>query len=263
VNANHVPNHQHALALNSLVREVQTRFLLVIDPDFFLVSASWHRLIIDHMMQHGLSFFGVPWHPRHSDKYRYFPCVHCLFVDLDRVSPQDLDFRPTAADLPGVDIEWPYAESHFRSRMERIWFGALDRAGMRRRRGDYCDTGARLYWRFRRDERHRYDVVQAVMRPPEQTSAQLKSRLLEWALPDEYCYRPKRNGYFVADGFRERGLLQDAPSDWQEFVWQGKPFGFHVRRNFRKGQRQEAEEVGLLTRFIESWCEPGRQVQVS
>jgi hypothetical protein len=254
VGGGHVPNHQHALALNSLVRQVRTRFLLVIDPDFFLVLGSWHRLIIDHMKRHNLSFFGVPWHPRHSDKYRYFPCVHCLFVDLDRVRPLELDFRPTAADAPGVDIEWPYRESEFRSAMERLCFGALDHMGMRRRRATYCDTGTRLYWRFRHDKRHRHEVVQPVMREAAQPSLPLKSRLLQWALPDEYCHRPKRRGYHVTDGLRERGILHGAPADWQEFMWQGEPFGFHVRRNFRKSERQEAEEITLLTRIIEFWC---------
>ena len=252
VDASHVPNHQHALALNALVREVRTRFLLVIDPDFYLVLASWHRLIVDYMQRHNLSFFGVPWHPSHGEKYRYFPCVHCFFVDLDRLRPQDLDFRPTSADAPSVDIEWPYSESHFRSRMDRTLFKVLDRLGMWRRRGSYCDTGSRMYWRFRQDKRHRYEVVQAVMRGPEQAGVQLKSRLLERVLPDEYCYRPKRTGYFVADGLRECGLLQGAPPTWQEFMWQGRPFGFHIRRNFRKDQRQEAEEIALLTRIIET-----------
>ena len=249
----HVPNHQHTLALNSLIPLVGTRFLLVIDPDFYLVLPSWHNAILEHMKLNELSFFGVPWHPRHGEKYRYFPCVHCLFVDLERVAREELDFRPTWPDSPGVDIEWPYQESDFRPSFQRFWFSLLDTCGMRRRRANYCDSGSRLYRKFSHHPQHKYEAVQPVVRLGERTPRSLKSRLFEFLLPEEYCYRPKRKGYFADRGLRERGLLCDAPPNWEEFMWGERPFGFHVRRNFRKEDRSEMQEVALLTQLVDSW----------
>ena len=54
-----------------------------------------------------LAVFGAPWHPRWVYKNRYFPCVHCMFVDLDRVSIDALDFEPDYDDHPGSRAKSP------------------------------------------------------------------------------------------------------------------------------------------------------------
>lgn len=54
-------------------------------------------------------------------------------------------------------------------------------------------------------------------------------------------------------GFRENGLLLDAPPDWEEFMWKNKPFGFHVRRNSNKDSRSENDEIQELQRYIKEF----------
>ena len=49
----------------------------------------------------GLAVFGAPGPPRWAYKNRYFPCVHCMFVDLEQVSIDRLDFEPDYEDVPG------------------------------------------------------------------------------------------------------------------------------------------------------------------
>jgi hypothetical protein len=252
----HLPNYQHTIALNALLAEVSTRFLLVLDPDFFIVLPDWQAAVLDHMTRNGLAFFGVPWHPAHGDKYRYFPCVHCLFIDLHRVPRSALDFRPTWPDAPGLDHDWPHDMRALLPPLERLWHGAADRAGMRTRRANYCDSGTRLYWRFRNSRHHRHEVVQAVQRTFDR--ARLASRLVEWFLPDQYRYRPRKTGHIARRGLREEGLLDGAPAHWEEFMWDGRPFGFHVRRNFRKDEREEASELQWLERHLRSTATSSR-----
>ena len=53
------------------------------------------------MARRQLGVFGAPWHPRWIYKHRYFPCVHCMFVDRERVPLDWLDFRPDYETIPG------------------------------------------------------------------------------------------------------------------------------------------------------------------
>ena len=52
---------------------------------------------------------------------------------------------------------------------------------------------------------------------------------IERLLPDRWCLVPKRPGYFSESGFSEQGLADLDRRGWEEFLWRGEPFGFHVR----------------------------------
>lgn len=89
-------SYQHATALNRFLREqeIDTRYLMILDPDFYVVRDNWITDALQHMAEAGLWFMGVPWHPKWYSKHRYFPCVHCMFVDLSVIKPNELDFTP-------------------------------------------------------------------------------------------------------------------------------------------------------------------------
>ncbi len=89
-------SYQHADALNNYLKtaKINSRYLLVLDPDFYIVAPNWIDMVIEHMENKGLSFFGAPWHPKWYSKYRNFPCVHCMFIDCIRVDVASLDFTP-------------------------------------------------------------------------------------------------------------------------------------------------------------------------
>ncbi|MFC1453450.1 hypothetical protein ACFLSJ_08930 [Verrucomicrobiota bacterium] len=91
-------SYHHGRALNHALEHVRTRFALVMDPDFYIVRPGWADTVPQHMEDRGLCFFGVPWHPKFYTKYRYFPCAHCMFVDLVRAPRESLDFRPSYED---------------------------------------------------------------------------------------------------------------------------------------------------------------------
>jgi hypothetical protein len=258
-----VPNYQHTEALHHCIDGVDTRFMLILDPDFYLVRPGWIGEILARMVERRLSFFGVPWHPRTSDKYHYFPCVHCLFIDLERVPKASIDLRPGQADDPMAMYRVQYrpaadsAPVHVargQTLGQRLW----QASGLQARRKDYSDTGTRLYHRYVRYSSHTFELAQPVLRLPEDSPVDLpwRGRLLEALLPDELCYLPKRRGSCVPSGLREQGRLGHAPPEWEEFMWQGQPFGFHVRRNLGKMRRDEKSELEALVGCIDEFS-PG------
>ena len=249
VGEDHRDNYQHTEALHKCFEHVRTRFLLVLDPDFYIVRPHWLSDVLDHMQSQGLAMLGVPWHPKYSDKYRYFPCVHCFFVDLDRIGIDALDFRPGCEDetskLPAVPIDVAS-----RGRLAQL----LDVALLKHRRKDYRDTGTRMYLRYRRDPGIRYECAVPVYRLPDEYAGSgnplgWRSRLVEALLPDSLCYLPKRKGSYVAEGFLDKHK-GTASEFWEEFMWRGAPFGFHVRRNARKSERNAAAELDALERTV-------------
>jgi hypothetical protein len=126
------------------------------------------------------------------------------------VDRAELDFTPG----PG------HAPSPPKGRLSK-----LDPIKLHKRRfiGTSRDTGWRVYDRYRDDPEIRVECLQGVLRP---------SRLsvcLETPLPDRLRFVPRRAGYFTTRGFRERGLHDLESLRWEEWMWQGGPFGFHVR----------------------------------
>jgi hypothetical protein len=139
-------------------------------------------------------FFGVPWHPQHVGKYRYFPCVHGLFVDLDKVGVTALDLRPTHSDTDlHLDIE-TLGQRYQSGGWIRCLTWLCNAARIRTRRAYYFDTGSRLYHAFADRPGVRYECVVAVDRELRRRRRQqtLPRRILEELLPDELCFIPKR-----------------------------------------------------------------------
>jgi len=255
-----VPNYQHTEALHGCLARATSRFVLILDPDFYLVRPNWIDEIIRHMKDRQLSFFGAPWHASNTDKYRYFPCVHCLFVDQERLPLKYLDLRPDRQDQIVEKLRPEYrdiatAASSPADARQRVSDFAWKISGLSGRRKNYCDTGTRFYHRFRNDRRHKFELAQPVLRLPEESPIHLgwKGQLLEAVLPDSLCYLPKRKDSFTGSGLREAGYLKNAPRQWEEFMWKQRPFAFHVRRNRSKDSRNASKELAVLVQALEGF----------
>jgi hypothetical protein len=267
-------SYQHGLALNQLMGRVKTRFVLILDPDFFILREGWVKAVIAHIVARRLSFFGAPWHPRWYRKYRYFPCVHCLFIDLGRVPADALDFSPGLLEVPPSPKPTLWVR-HQRLLTTGRWLQAyalwlrqwrtLRAEDVRERQtiGSSRDTGYRLYQRFARERPAPAECLTPVFRPKEQeliprfVGSWQRSRLAEWRLRDELSYISKRKGYCTTAGFRECGLPDVSQMGWEEFMWQERPFGFHVRGALQQttGQAvcpaQLADTVGAILARVE------------
>lgn len=240
-------SYHHTEGLHRTLELVGTRFLLILDPDFYVVRGNWWEEVRAYMGKRNLAIFGSPWHPQHMDKYRYFPAIHCMFIDLSKVRLRDFDFRPWPGKSAATSPQQAPA-----SWAARSWA----RLSLQHRRRESVDSGTRVFLRFSKDPSIRTECLVPVYRLSRslfgRSSRPFRSRLIEFVLPDSLCYVPKRRGYFTDVGFRESGSWPSMPEEWEEFMWQGKPFGFHVRRNSNKELRDEDDELDSLGNVITS-----------
>jgi hypothetical protein len=269
-------SYQHGKALNRALAGIDTRFLLLLDPDFFIVQRDWICRVLAHMEKRRLSFFGAPWHPRWYRKWRYFPCAHCLFIDLERVDVAELDFRPDITRQPSpyvsmfhAELEWMWARGEKLSAWKRILRHpriALEEDRLRRLIiGTSRDTGYKVCERFSRRPGVRYEAVVPVYRPrrdrlvpPPDVRADTRSifrECLERFRPDWLSFIPKRRGSFRRRGFARFGLPDFYRQGYEEFLWRGAPFGVHLRRSFHDEESRRKQLDVIRACFFEG--EPG------
>jgi hypothetical protein len=218
-------SYHHAAALNLAIRKVETRYALVIDPDLFVVCRNWIAECMGHVRRRDLTFFGVPWHPRWYRKWRDFPCVHFLLIDLARAPAQSIDFTPAIVEDRDKD-ERPLAQ--WLKKHASLWHA---RALIETRR----DTGWKLRQRFGKSRSELIlpvvDVEGQLTRPKHLHTA--RGRRLEGFVPRRWRFLPAEGTWLRpedAPGFAAEAL-QDL--DPELFVWRGAPFAFHMRRNVR------------------------------
>ncbi len=208
-----INNFHHALALHRGLRQIQSRYVLIQDHDFFVIRQNWIRDILLNMRTRNLSLFGSVWSPKLFTHYRYFPSVHFLLVDLKRVSVDDLDFRVDPHMMP----VWRMVNSRSFPR----WIPRNIAVGM-------CpDTGSRIYRRFRHDPQCKFEYLKPSFFPAVSKSFFMKN-LLKLVLPDQLSKMPKRKGYWIERSFLRKQFPDFDRKSLDEFFWKDEPFGFHV-----------------------------------
>ncbi len=88
-------SYHHALALNKACKsgKLTSRFVLFLDPDFFIVPSL--EDCINYMLSNDLAFFGAPYMLEAGKKrIQGFPVAFCMFIDTSKVPITQLDFTP-------------------------------------------------------------------------------------------------------------------------------------------------------------------------
>jgi len=212
--------YEHALGISALLARVRTRFLLVLDPDCFVVAPDWLTRIPDHMTANGLGFFGTPINPRRHNSYRYFPYMVCMFVDLSRVSPRDLCF------LPGV---WNRS-SNVVYRLRKA-IATLPKVGFLFRSlltEQWRTNGWQIKKRFGGGQLAPFECVQPVWDVESELAQDPVKRLIHTLTPASVAPVPKQRGYCSPRGFRTMHAPDVDALGWEEFVWHDRPFAFHI-----------------------------------
>ncbi len=208
-------NWHHAQALMMLLDHVNSRFVLVLDPDFYVIRKNWVEDMVSHMKHENLTFLGAPWHPAAYKKIRYFPSPHFVLIDIENLDIKDLNF------LPGNDVlgrRWKKLVARYDHH--------VDITG-RLKIGQTKDTGYRLKERFSRKRDIHIECLQAVFK----YNRSKISNYIDHFVSDRFSFRPKKCGYTTHATFSEAGFPFDPyGKGWEEFMWLGEPFGFHVRR---------------------------------
>lgn len=231
----------HNTAINIAFKNAKTRFVLSLDCDFYILQKDWIKKTLEHMQKNNLTFLGTSWHPKDYQKFRYFPCHQCLFVDSERLRDagyklEDLDFNPVS-----------YGERQGTQPQKK--FGAFSRAvnmfnfSYRRKIGSDKHTAHGVFEKFYKNPRVKFEIIPSVFKPQKESYPTLNliyglNKAFEFFLPDRLCYIPKDPSYYSSKDFKERGFKEGLG---EEFLWKDKPFATHVRiqKKLKRGMDQE------------------------
>lgn len=212
----------HAQAIMSALALVKTRFVLILDHDFYVIRQHWMLEMLQHIQARELHFLGSVWHPRWSYQYRYFPSVHCLMIDLEKVQLEKLNFLP---DIGGNRFD--NFISHPRVPLPNWLRTALQV-------GQFRDTGWRIYQQSRDQPFECF--IPHFMGSPNQL------------IPDRLSVIPKKKGYFTEQSFLKTISSFGYENAWEEFYWLDQPFALHLRR---VGRKPSVDEFLELSRVLE------------
>jgi hypothetical protein len=262
-------SYHHAQALNKALNYVSTRYLLIIDPDFFIVHKNWIAEVLQYVSKNNLSFWGAPWYPSLRWKRRYFPTVSCLLIDLKKVSKDWLDFTPELDDYHQLNSYSTYRLLMILAGMipgeirqiKRSTMVNIARVILRNRliatplsklfpnrfytNNDISrDTGFQIQNTFGNHKNHLVETLKPSFENPfftQTLSWQMRvfTKLYRWLVPEIFSVYPKRADYTTQAGFKDFGLYDVKELGWEEYFWQEKPFGIHLKSGTRK-----FEEIG-------------------
>ncbi|MFA5998228.1 MAG: CDP-glycerol glycerophosphotransferase family protein [Candidatus Paceibacterota bacterium] len=260
-------SYHHASGLNRVMGEVTTRYALVLDPDFFILRKNWAKDIMSHMERYKLAFFGVPYNPKRYMKYRGFPCIHCMFIDLDKVNKEEIDFNPSykqsSPDVSNRAVmpkDGGVARNFFNTLKRHVRI-ALKRSSII---GSSRDTGYGLFERFHTAENIRSECATPVFKPHSSSIkpswiGSVANAAIERFLPENLCYLPKDHGYYSERGFKESGFEDVFGEGWDEFIWKGEPFGFHLQGANKDGTTKDhSGETRRLSEILDNFYQRGR-----
>ena len=230
----------HAQGLNIAVKHVDTRYLVVMDPDFFIILDDWMKIIPSFMESEDISIFGAPWNPRWVNKYRYFPSPHLSIYDLDKISIESLDFLPGDQNYIAKS---PYHLNKFRL--------------LKNRRSIACqpDTGWHIYQKYNRSESLFNYCVQPCFNPHEyllDSNMYQINKVFDLMLPDSWSFIPKKKDYYSTKYFKDMDYPDTTKLGCEEFLWRDKPFGFHFR-----GYRNNLKVSNIINDLRELLCHIG------
>ncbi len=213
-------SQHHAQAIMSALALVRTRFVLILDHDFYIIRQNWMQAVMQQMITRDLHFFGSVWHPKWSYQYRYFPSVHCMMIDLKKVPLGALNFLP---DMDGNRFD--KLISHPRVPIP-VWLRTALQVGQ------FRDTAWRVYQQFQNQPHE-------CLKPHFMASPKR-------FLPDRFSLIPKKKGYFTQQSFLKPISSFAYDNAWEEFFWQDQPFALHLRRVGRSPSMDEYSELGRV-----------------
>lgn len=222
-------SYHHAEGIHEGMKHVTSRYVLVLDPDFFVVVPNWMSKVTAHARENDLSFLGALWSPVKIRKYRYFPCVHFMLIDALRVPVKELDFSP---DFHGSNWRSQLVES---LPLPYSWRRVL-------LIGNARDTGWKIKRTYYRRPGFQTEYMTSVVKYREFRDLRKMNPYPKWVvrrIPDKWSLMPKKpccrfEGYLTQDGRLEERA-------WEEFWWQDQLFAIHLRN---VGRREKLSELG-------------------
>ena len=230
----------HSTAVHGMISHVKTRFFLLLDSDLYIVRPGWINEVLGHMEKERLAVFDVPWHPRWYKKPRYLPATHSIFVDSQKLKLSELNFFP---QLPSPRQAGMLKSLPLPAGLKNIFLG-------RTQIGVSRDMGFIIGEKLQK-EGLKYECVLPVFRP--------KASVLNFLLPDRFSYLPKKRGSYTKTSFGDLEYPDFALKNGaEEFMWQGRPFCFHLRghkTNLGRGGTSFDNQISELKQVLEKFLE--------
>lgn len=240
-------SQHHAAALEKGLREVRTRFVLFMDPDFYVLRNDWIATLLSYVQERQIGIFGAVWNPRWFHQYRDFPSVHFMLIDLEGIPAAQIDLKPLISE----DRWWQFIISD--NGLPDFLRYALQVQRCR-------DTGWQLYRRYRRNPAVRVETLLPHFLPPADSRYRWERRLA-FLLPNSWRKYPRD-----ARGYTEQSFLSERFSlayeeGWEEFFWQDTPFAIHLRRVGRTMLGVSLQDEDLLEDCLKQLADrPARTV---
>ena len=254
----------HSIGLNISKKYIKTKNVIFIDPDFFLLKKNIILEVFNNMNKNKLSIYGTPWHPKWYTKYRYFPCSHCLFVDLNLVDLNYLDFRP-------IKIVWDKQYSHL-NQYNNNWslivkiiikFFSFNKkienfiSYMLFKRTENCfdgDTSHRIFL-LKKDIFYKYGYFSPYFSVINDWLVPIPwslNRFIEFFLPERWSYFPKKKNYVT---FKNKLGDYISSLGYESFFYNNKIIGLHIRGHPKRmvKKRNKREEVSNLQKIYKDF----------
>ncbi len=235
-------SYHHAAGLMEGMKHVKAPHLLVMDPDFFVVQSDWMFKVIERMNFKNLSFWGSTWLPTKLRKYRNFPSVHFMMIDLGKVPLGKLDFMPDVIGMTKINDFIERLPLSFGFRRSLL-------VGFSR------DTGWKLKRDFGFSQKHMSETLVASVQYKDIKNLVTKFPFpKKWRdlVPNRFNLIPLKQTYTYRSFVAEK--LKNYDDFWEEFWLDDKPFGIHLRQvgrsRTKEGREEDSRLIKTLTREI-------------
>jgi hypothetical protein len=263
-------SYHHGAAINKALKYVSSKYLLILDPDFIIIRKNWIKSVINFMRSCKLNFFGAPYFPERFTKYRYFPCISCIFIDLRKIPINKIDFRPEIIIFKNMlrqSISSLVKQIFFTDDKELVFSAIITKlkynifmklpskikslSFLHFFVGQSRDTGYILYKNYYKNTHCHYGVLTPNWTNPLFIKTNLikdkfTKYLVKIFIPDSFCLYPKKHDYSTTRKFSSFGIPFPRYINREEYFWDGKPFAIHFKEFFQKKNPKKITEFNNL-----------------
>lgn len=201
-------------------------YLIVVDPDFFVVQPMWLDRILEKFGNEGLVALGSQWHPRWIDKWAGLS-PHFLVLDARKIDVSNLSFKR-------------------RKPAKRPLSRLLLFAGKRRRIGSSRDTGYLVHQDISAKYEGSYDVLQvhATIDHLLCAGVSMMALVLDPVFPRTWRFRRPTRDVVAESSLATQAHLAGI-AYFEVFHFEDRPFAIHLRGR-KSGPRGQSRPPGPI-----------------
>jgi hypothetical protein len=162
------PSSQHGSLLNNVIKEISDdhfKYVLVLDPDFFIFNDNWVSSLIEYMERKQLSILGASYPETDPRFYFDFPTAYFSLIDSSKIALNELNYLPDENQYEKREDEpWQYGFSleigNYQNKKVSLLFNySLSRSVAsfflwRNKKNLFRDTGWEIRKKFKKSRKH-------------------------------------------------------------------------------------------------------------